>query len=433
MRTRASIFIVAIITLAALGWWNHHRLIALQQTREQLSARVAKLGIPIGTGRFTKRTRPDRNAEAKLAAAAFIKHHKAREVVRLAGGDPEQSPETAANAPSEWMPLLDAKQVRVVIQEILSDSELDPKSRRLLIGQAVAFFPADDPVGKLSLFSEFSLHLKDTSLGWEIVRESLAALSEENPQAALNWSLNHKDSFPDILKFSQDVLIRCTTGLDPALAFEVIREFGPERYPGETEASRLSTSNPETRTMAFTAFRQHLASLNDQNLKRRVEERAWSGLAQGIAGEGFESGSKWLAAANPTPTELSSILGRIGEGLAKSKKMDQSANWVEWIANTVPAEKCGRPITSLVKSWTKYDQETVGKWLLSAPEGLVKNAATQGYAQAIFGNDPKTAAQWIMTLPPNKDRDMILENFYNYWPKDDPAGKEAFAKEHGIK
>ncbi len=433
MKILASIFIVAIIILAALGWWDHRRLIVLQEMRDQLNARVANLGILIEPGRFTKRTRPDRNAEARAAAAAFIKHHKAREAVKLAGGDPEQSPETSANTPSEWMPLLDAKQVRLVIQEILNDSELDPVSRRLLIGQAVAFFPAEDPTGKLSLFSEFFFHLKDTSLGWEIVWESLAVLSKENPQAALNWAQNHKDRIPDILKHSQRLLIPCTTGLDPALAFEVIREFGPEENPGATEASRLSTSNPETRTTAFTAFRQHLASLNDQNLKRRVEERAWSGLAQGIVSEGFESGSKWLTTANPTPGELSRILEEIGRGLAKSKKMDQSANWVEWIANTLPADKSGRPITSLVKSWTRYDQETVGNWLVSVPEGLVKNAAIQGHAEAVFGHDPKTAAQWILTLPPSKDRDSTLENFYNYWPKNDPAGKEAFAKEHGLR
>jgi hypothetical protein len=433
MKNRSSIFIVPIIILAAFGWWDHRKLIVLHEMRDQLNARVEKPGISIENGRFTKRTRPDRDAEAGTAAAAFINHHKAREAVKRAGGDPEHSPETAANAPSEWMPLLDSKQVRLVIQEILSDSELDPLSRRLLIGQAVAFFPAEDPTGKLSLFSEFSLHLKDTNLGWKIVRESLTTLSEENPQAALNWAQNHKDRILDILKHSQDVLIRCTTGLDPALAFEVIREFGPERYPGETEASRLSTPNPEARTMALTAFRQHLIALNDQNLIRRVEERAWSGLAQGIVGEGFESGSKWLTAANPTPAELSRILQEIGGGLAKSKKMDQSANWVGWIANTLPAEESEKPIIGIVKSWTRYDHEAVGKWLVSAPEDLVKNAAIRGYAEAVFGHDPKTAAQWILTLPPGKDRDMTLENFYNYWPKDDPVGKEAFGNEHGIK
>jgi hypothetical protein len=51
----------------------------------------------------------------------------------------------------------------------------------------------------------------------------------------------------------------------------------------------------------------------------------------------------------------------------------------------------------------------------------------------VFKHDPETAMQWIHTLPPGKDRDSTLRNIHANWPKDDPAGAAAFAKEHAIK
>ena len=41
--------------------------------------------------------------------------------------------------------------------------------------------------------------------------------------------------------------------------------------------------------------------------------------------------------------------------------------------------------------------------------------------------------QWIMTLPPGKDRDSTLKNIYQNWPKKDITARDAFAKGHGIK
>lgn len=66
-------------------------------------------------------------------------------------------------------------------------------------------------------------------------------------------------------------------------------------------------------------------------------------------------------------------------------------------------------------------------------EGPAKNAAIRGCALTIFKHDPETAMQWIMTLPPGQDRDDTLKTIHMNWSKIDPAGKEAFAREHGIK
>lgn len=47
--------------------------------------------------------------------------------------------------------------------------------------------------------------------------------------------------------------------------------------------------------------------------------------------------------------------------------------------------------------------------------------------------DPETAIQWIMTLPPDRDRDNTLKNIHLNWTKDVPEGAAVFANEHGIR
>jgi hypothetical protein len=87
----------------------------------------------------------------------------------------------------------------------------------------------------------------------------------------------------------------------------------------------------------------------------------------------------------------------------------------------------------MMDTWTTHDYEAAGKWLASASDSPARNAAIRGYAKTVFKHDPETAMQWIMTLPPGSDRDNTLKNIHLNWPKYDPAGKEAFATEHGIK
>jgi hypothetical protein len=44
----------------------------------------------------------------------------------------------------------------------------------------------------------------------------------------------------------------------------------------------------------------------------------------------------------------------------------------------------------------------------------------------------QAAPQWAESQPAGKDRDQVLQTIHGNWPHQDPAGKEAFAKEHGI-
>ena len=426
------ILISAVAGLSVLGWWDHRKLAALREDRDSLNARAFKLGISTENGRPHKRPRPDRTAEAKLAASRFIQHHKRREAIRLAGGDPEKSAASAAYAAREWMATLDSKQIRLVIEEILSDPELDDKARRKLVGQSVGFIKEKNPNAALSLFVEFSHHLKDTGMGRQVVRDALGYLAKENPQAAFAWARDHMKEFP-VIKSAQHSLIAGAALQDPALAFEIVREFNSEGSDGFAEASILRQSEPELRSMAFAAFREHLATITDMQDRRGVESRAWQALAGAIANDGFQAGSKWLLSVEPAPDELSNILHGMGMGLANSRRLDDAGHWMEWIAETVPEGTRVEHIARLMESWTSSDYEAAGNWLAASPDGPAKVAATCGYVKTIFKHDPETAMQWINTLPPGRDRDDTLKTIHMKWPGDDPEGATIFAHEHGIK
>jgi hypothetical protein len=151
-------------------------------------------------------------------------------------------------------------------------------------------------------------------------------------------------------------------------------------------------------------------------------------FADGLRKRSFETASKWISDANLSPTELDRICGRLSGGI-----VEDTGKWIEWLDNILPPGKSDWPIMDMMDTWTSQDYQAAGNWLASAPEGPARNAAIRGYAQTIFKHDPETAMQWIVTLPPGKDRDATLKHIHTNWPKDDPAGKETFAKAHGIK
>ena len=113
--------------------------------------------------------------------------------------------------------------------------------------------------------------------------------------------------------------------------------------------------------------------------------------------EGIEAITRWISESKLTPQELDPFL----DGLGNATHSGETGRWIEWMRQSLPAEQADRRIDNLIHQWASRDYQA--------------------------------AAQWAMTQPAGKDREQVLETIHRYWPKQDPAGKEAFAKEHGIK
>jgi TPR repeat protein len=170
-------------------------------------------------------------------------------------------------------------------------------------------------------------------------------------------------------------------------------------------------------------------TLNDEQTRSAAATSALTNLASGVARDGFDAGSKWLATANLSQKEMKAFTG----GLNNQVKAGEAGRWVEWIGETIPHGETNGDIRNIVRNWTENDYQAAGKWLATTADGPAKNTSIRTYAETASKYEPETAAQWAMTLPPGKDREATLKNIHKNWPKDDTAAKDAFAKEHGIK
>ena len=65
-------------------------------------------------------------------------------------------------------------------------------------------------------------------------------------------------------------------------------------------------------------------------------------LVQSVTQDGFDSASKWLAAANLTPAELAHIANSLSYSSATSGETGQ---WIEWLGATLPPDDSLDPIS----------------------------------------------------------------------------------------
>jgi hypothetical protein len=216
---------------------------------------------------------------------------------------------------------------------------------------------------------------------------------------------------------------------DPKLAFKLIGELGLNNPSQTIDRIAAAARTPEQRTATLAALREHLANLEDEQARKNLSTRAVRKFAQNIGKEGFESGSQWVAAATFTPAEFESF----AQGLCGSIKNGENGRWIEWIGEKLPPDKAADKIESIVNHWIQTDYQAAGNWRNTAPDGSTKNTAVRRYAETVSTYEPETAAQWALTLPPGKDRENTLNRIYQNWPKDNPAAKEAFKQQHGIK
>jgi hypothetical protein len=265
-----------------------------------------------------------------------------------------------------------------------------------------------------------------------VVSTALGAWAKEDPVAAAAWIKENAGEFPEALSAqSLHNVFYAAAQKDPRLAFTLLATLGLDYSNTHCALHTIVTSvaTDEQRNVTLAALREFRdANQGDKELRMAAEQMVGY-FAWGFKQDGFKAATEWIASANLSSNELDQFFNN----LTSHYRGDESAQWMEWMGKTFPPGRGDPWIMTMIRRWTDQDYEAAGKWLGSAPEGPVKNAAICGYAQTIFTHDPETAMQWIMTLPPGSDRDDTLRNIHSNWPKDDKEGAASFAKAHGIK
>ena len=148
---RIPIGVTALVlgALAALGWHDRQRLLALRSARADLVAQFSTRGIEIdpaaAASRSTKRPRVDRAAEARQVAADFMAY--AREMAAL--GDKVRSPDAAMREKiieqMNEVTSLDGRQLVILIDDVFAAEDLEDGLRQMLIRFALERLGRDHP------------------------------------------------------------------------------------------------------------------------------------------------------------------------------------------------------------------------------------------------------------------------------------------------
>lgn len=288
------------------------------------------------------------------------------------------------------------------------------------------------PQAALAFLGESEDLLPQAPMRKHCAASALSGWAKNDPMAASKWfkenSEKHSDFFDDQAKTA---LLSGAAAQDPKLAFQLIGDLKFKDENNEVSTILNAAKTPEERTASVNALREYAATLENSEA-RNDALKALSSLGDNVAQDGFKNAVEWMNAAKLSPSELQSFSRGISY---QSVPSSDAGQWAEWLGQNLPEQDASRRIARFVDDWTQKDYVAAGKWLTATPEGSAKQAAVQGYIQAVAAYEPETAGQWAMTLPAGKDRETAFKDIYQKWPKSDPAAKaaaEAFADQHGI-
>lgn len=428
----------ALIALlfALFGWQKETRLASLRETSAKLTAEATRLGLSTDTSPSSttssrsRRDRPDPAASVKTLTADLVTFANEVEQIEKSGRDTSEIENFQQRVADliDRLASLDSTRLKLVIDELRASTSLSDENRRNLVGFAIFTLSSSQPRAAIELLTATSDLLPDRNMSKNVLSSALTRWATDDPAAAIDWLKTHGSKHPDLInEQTKRSLISGIAATDPALAFTLLNEPDPpaNSYSSIIDAART----PAERTATLAALRDHLATVTDEKKRAEITSESFTSLARKIAAEGFESSSSWIASSNLTPAETEAL----ANGLNHTVKPAETGRWLDWIQQSLPAEKSTAKIQSVFATWTANDYQSAGQWLNATPEGPAKTAAARSYAETVAPYDPATAVQWAETLPAGKDRDTTLKTIHSRWPEDDPAGAAAFAAKYGIR
>jgi hypothetical protein len=376
----ASVLILAVG--ASLGWHDRQQLAVLRTTQKQLAANAAELGISPDAAYFparsTKRERPTRPAAKKLSTAELIglarNHHELPLFDSLSALDPAD--------------------IQALLAETTTNPDLDEQTRMILASCCTTVLANDHPQAALEIFTSSPELFTQGDRGRSLVLTALAYLAKSNLPAALEWLRNHPQHYP---KDAKGEIISAVAEQDARLAFRLVTDLDFKISDYAVGQILNSRKTLEEKSTALVGLREYLVTIPDEKTRDSLAKTSIAVLAGHIGRESFDSATRWISGENLTPQESIQFIA----GLNISTSNGETGRWIEWLRKSPPDQMPDLKIREIIYQWTASDYQA--------------------------------AMQWAMTQPPGTDRDQVFKTIHGNWPKDDPAGKETFAKEHAIK
>jgi|TARA_B110000037_G_scaffold223128_2_gene302505 hypothetical protein len=307
-------------------------------------------------------------------------------------------------------------------------TDLDEEMRTGMITFAIMMLANDHPQAALSLFTESEDLLGEGMMGAHILSSSLASWASTDPDGALEWVRENGKKHPDLITDNVKAgLVKGAATKDMKLAFDLIAELKMDDPSSALRGIAQGIRTPEERGEFLNLMRVYQEAHPDGE-----GGIAMYHLADGIANDGFEKGSKWIAEQKLSEEEI----GGISSSIAGSAKGAEKGQWIAWMGGNLSGDTRDSQVSGAMRNWTQTDYRAAGEWLTAEPEGSTKTASVKGYVEAVAKYDPQTATQWALTLPEGEARTESLQGIHRKWPTDTPeqkAAREEFKEQYGIK
>ena len=392
MKISIAVSILILAIGAVIGRHDRQQLAALRTAHENLIAKVAKLGVSSAPAQVTKRERPTRAAIAKLSISEVLEI--ADEIQRLTTPDPFNHDAIGAlnwrilDSLSAW----DVPELKALLAEIRANPNLNQQTRWMLGSSCSTVLANDHPQAALRIFTS-SPELFTEHNHMSLVCTALATWARNDLTAAIEWLKKNPQPFSN---YAESGIISAVAEQDPQHAFRLIGQLDLKDKNSTVWQIVNSAKTFEQKSATLAGLREYLPTIQDGDSLDYYGKSYLSLLASDMHREGIEAITHWISESKLTPQEVDPFL----DGLSNATNSDEAGRWIEWMRQSLSTGQADRRIENLIHNWAT--------------------------------NDYQAAARWATSQPAGKDREQVLKTIHRYWPEQDPAGKESFAKEHRI-
>lgn len=390
MKISIAASILILVVGAVIGMHDRQQLAVWRITQEHLIAKAAKLGVSSDRAQLTKRERSARVTVAKLSITEVLENAKELERLNTPDGQNYQAIVTLQWRILESLTAWDVTELEALLAEIRTHPDLNQQTRGMLGSSCTTVLANDHPQAALGIFTSSPELFAE--YGMSLVCTALASWSRSDLSAAIDWLKKYPQPFSD---YAKSGIISAVAEQDPQHAFRLIGQLGLKDKHQAAWQIMNSAKTLDQKSATLAGLREYLPTIQNGDLGDEYRKSYFSLLATDMHREGIEAITRWISESKLTPQELDPFLS----GLVNATNIE-TGRWIEWMRQSLPAEQADRRIENLINNWAT--------------------------------NDYQAAAQWAESQPAGKDREQVLKTIHRCWPKQDPAGKETFAKEYGI-
>lgn len=437
--------ILTALIIAAGSFWGVKETRTLAKLREQhrqVIQEAATLGIssdatePFTPTRSTKRQRDDGERKAKDFANTLVAFAKEMKEMEKNGTQPDEEMQKRIFDMVEGMYSLKGSELKIVIADLRSRSDLDDETRKEMIGFSIMMLAQQHPQTALAIFTESADMLDDNPMSNHVLSSALSQWAKDQPLEALEWIKQNAEKHPELVtEQTKRAVVIGASESDFGLAFQLSSELKLTAADDSILRSLArSAKTPERQADFLAALRKQAASMLDKEAAAQMMNSGIGTLFSTVADGGFDKAMEWMKTSGLNTDETSNLIKSMDQLGYHITKAD-TGKWLDWIstnAGTVGvSDKSESATRNLVRNWTQNDYKAAGEWLASAPAGPQKETATIAYLETVAPYDSDVAAQWADTLTGEKKTE-ALRKIHITLKNKNPQAAEDFANKHGI-